>query len=105
MAYFVAASFRINEGKEEEAVRLLRQWFDKIDASEKDTLVYSIYRSKRDPLEWLVYEKYRDEAASSFHNTPGQRGDFDKAAAEAAILDRSSFDMYEPVISIKEKSE
>ena len=104
MAVYVAGTFRIKKGKEKKANSLLQEWFEKID-TEDGTLIYSIFRSKKDPNQYLFFEKYRDEEANAFHNSPGQRGDFDAAAGKADILDMESFDVFEPVISIKEKIE
>ncbi len=104
MAVYVTGTFRINEGKEEKAEALLKEWFKKIE-EEEGTLIYSIFRSKKDPRQYSFFEKYRDKEANAFHNSPTQRGDFDAAAGEAEILEPGSFDIYEPVISIKEKPE
>ena len=104
MAVYVTATFRINRGKEEQAHALFEQWFRKIE-KEEGTLIYSIFRSKKDPGQYLVFEKYRDEEANVFHNSPDQRGDFDAAAVEADILEPGSLDIFEPVISISEKAE
>ena len=102
MAVYVTGTFRINEGKEEKTEDLLREWFKKIE-EEEGTLIYSIFRSAQDPHQYLFFEKYRDEKANAFHNSPEQRGEFDAAVGEAEILEAGSFDIYEPVISIKEK--
>ena len=67
--------------------------------------MYSIFRSRKDPCKYLFFEKHRDGQAKAFHNSSGQRGDFDAAAGEAGILDMESFDIFESVISIKEKPE
>ena len=104
MAVYVTGTFRINEGKSEVAESLLKEWFKKIER-EKGTQIYSIFRSKKDPSQYLVFEKYRDEEANAFHNSPGQRGDFDAAARKADLLEPGSFDIYEPVISITEKAD
>ena len=104
MSVYVTGTFRMNKGKEEKALSLLQEWFKKIE-NEEGTLIYSLFRSKKDPNQYLIFEKYRDQEANAFHNSPDQRGDFDAAAGEAEILEAGSFDIYEPVISIKEKVE
>ena len=104
MAVYVAGAFKTKKGKEEETNALLKEWFKKIE-KEEGTMIYSIFRSSKDPNQYLFFEKYRDEDANAFHNSPGQRGDFDAAAGKADILDLESFDIFEPVISIKEKQE
>ena len=104
MAMYVAGTLRIKEGKGEKTKSLLEEWFRKIE-KEEGTLIYSVFRSKKDPNQYLFFEKYRDEDASAFHNTPGQRGDFDAAAGNADILDMESFEIFEPLISIEEKPE
>jgi quinol monooxygenase YgiN len=102
MSVHELASFRIKEGNGEEYIALLGEWLKKIEG-EKGTLVWSIYRSKKDPLQWLAYGKCKDEEAFKFHTSPGQ-SDFYKIA-KANILEGDSLVFYEPVIAIKEKPE
>ena len=104
MAIYGVGTLRIKEGKEEKGIELLEGWFKKIE-DEKGTLVYSIFHSKKNPLKLLFYEKFADERAQRFHNSPGQHLEFDRAANELDIFNWDSVEVFEPLIAITEKPE
>jgi autoinducer 2-degrading protein len=88
----ITAEFRINEGKDEEAVAAIEKVVAAVNANEPGTLMYTWHRGLKDPAQVLVYEQYADEAAMKAHSS-GEHGphlaEFQKAFA-AGVFDPST---------------
>jgi quinol monooxygenase YgiN len=81
MAVLVARYYvRAGEGDEVEAA--LREMAGLVHEREPDCILYEVNRSREDPNEFLLYERYRDSAALEAHReTPHF-----KAIVEGRIL-------------------
>jgi quinol monooxygenase YgiN len=66
MTVFIA-TLKIKPGQEAEFERLQRELSELTHASEPDTKVYDIIRSRDQPDTYLVYGRFTDEAAYQFH--------------------------------------
>lgn len=88
----VTAEFRINEGKEAEAIAAIEKVAAAVSANEPGTLMYTWHRGIKDPAQILVYEHYADEDAMKAHSS-GANGshlaEFQKAFA-SGVFDPSS---------------
>ncbi|MCS7275609.1 MAG: antibiotic biosynthesis monooxygenase [Dehalococcoidia bacterium] len=65
--YTVLATFRLQEGKEQEAEAVLQELAGRVQADEPGTIAYLFHRAKDDPRRIVVFEVYRDEAAFEAH--------------------------------------
>jgi quinol monooxygenase YgiN len=63
------ATLRIKPGHEAEFERLQRELSELTHAQEPDTMVYDILRSRDAPDTYVVYGRFRDEAAFQLHQT------------------------------------
>lgn len=63
----IYASFRINEGKETEAEKAIKDMVSAVEANEPGALLYAMNRSQQDPLEVHVFEMYKDQEAAAAH--------------------------------------
>ena len=66
MTAFIA-TLRIKPGQEAEFERLQQELSELTHASEPDTLVYDILRSRDTPDTYVVYARFKDEAAFQLH--------------------------------------
>ena len=66
MTAFIA-TLRIKPGQEAEFERLQQELSDLTHANEPDTLVYDIIRSRDTPDMYVVYARFKDEAAFQLH--------------------------------------
>lgn len=85
----ITAEFRINEGKDDEALAAIEALVAAVNDNEPGTLVYSWHRGLKDPAQVLVYEVYKDEDAMKAHTTTPHLAGFQKAFA-SGIFDLSS---------------
>ena len=65
----LAANMRAKAGKEEELAAVMSGLVKAVRAAEPGALAYTLHRSLKDPRAFLVYEKYRDQAALNAHLT------------------------------------
>lgn len=65
----VVVSFRIKEGKEEEAVALVKELTAAVEKSEPDALCYVAHRDAADPMKITFIEMYKDQAAVQAHRS------------------------------------
>lgn len=63
------ATLKIKPGHEAEFERLQRELSELTHAQEPDTIVYDILRSRDAPDTYVVYGRFRDEAAFQLHQT------------------------------------
>ena len=63
------ATLRIKPGHEAEFERLQRELSELTHAQEPDTIIYDILRSRDAPDTYVVYGRFRDEAAFQLHQT------------------------------------
>lgn len=66
MTCFIA-TLKIKPGHEAEFERLQRELSELTHQSEPDTIVYDIIRSRTNPDTYVVYGRFRDEAAFQYH--------------------------------------
>ena len=66
MTVFIA-TLRIKPGQEAEFERLQRELSELTHATEPDTKVYDIVRSRDQPDTYVVYARFKDEAAFQLH--------------------------------------
>jgi quinol monooxygenase YgiN len=66
MTVFIA-TLKIKPGQEAEFERLQQELSDLTHATEPDTKVYDIIRSRDDPDTYVVYGRFKDEAAFQLH--------------------------------------
>ena len=66
MTAFIA-TLRIKPGQEAEFERLQQELSELTHANEPDTLVYDILRSRDTPDTYVVYARFKDEAAFQLH--------------------------------------
>ena len=78
---FVTAEFRINDGKETEALAAIEAVVAGVNRSEPGALTYSWHRDIKDPAQILVYEIYADEEATKVHRASEHLAEFQKAFA------------------------
>ena len=66
----ITARLKVKEGKEPKMEQLLTDMVKKV-ATEPGALAYTVHRSTVDPTLFMIYEKYVDKEAFSFHkDTP-----------------------------------
>ena len=63
------ATLAIKAGKEEEFERLQKELSELTHAGEPDTLVYDVIKSRSKPRTYVVYGRFKDEAAFQAHQT------------------------------------
>ena len=61
------AQLKVQAGKADEARAAFRDLGRSVKANEPGTLEYNFFQRKDDPLTFLVFERYRDEAAFQAH--------------------------------------
>jgi len=77
----VTAEFRINEGKEAEALAAIEKLVAGVSENEPGALTYSWHRDLKDSLQILVYEVYADQEATKVHSASQHFAEFQKAFA------------------------
>lgn len=87
----VLARFEIQEGKEMEALKAVREMADAVKANEPGCLVYTVNRGQVNPQEIYIYEVYTDQGAFDAHRRTDHMRDLQSAFDE--YLDRSSFNV------------
>jgi quinol monooxygenase YgiN len=94
----VVAVMKVQEGKQEEMEKALRDIAPKV-ATEEGTLAYVINQAKKDPTTFLIYEKYQDKDALNHHSTTPYFAEFFEKIAP--LLDGApSIDIYKELASI-----
>jgi quinol monooxygenase YgiN len=63
----VIARFKMQPGKEDEALKAISEMAAAVEANEPGALAYVLHRGQVDPLEIYVYEGYADHAAFDAH--------------------------------------
>ncbi len=87
----VLARFKMQPGKEDEALAAVTKMAAEVEAKEPGALVYMMLRSKADPLEIYAYEVYADQAAFDAHRRTPQMDEMQ--AKFAQFMDRTSFNV------------
>ena len=77
----VTAEFRINEGKEAEAIAAIEKVVAGGSQNEPGALTYTWHRDLKDAAQILVYEVYADEEATKVHRASEHFAEFQKAFA------------------------
>jgi len=68
---------RTKEGMESEYERLFNELDAHVKANEPNSLSHELYRSPKNPRDYIVVEKYTDQSAADLH-TESERKFFDK---------------------------
>lgn len=61
------ATLKVKPGSEAEFERLQQELSELTHRTEPDTIVYDVIRSRTDPSTYVVYSRFRDEAAFLAH--------------------------------------
>ena len=77
------AEFRINDGKEAEAVAAIKKVVAAVNADEPGALTYTWHRDIKDAARILVYEVWADEEATKLHRDTEHVAEFNKAFGRA----------------------
>ncbi|MCH8052313.1 MAG: antibiotic biosynthesis monooxygenase [Chloroflexi bacterium] len=77
----VTAEFRINDGKEAEAIAAIEKVVAGVSRNEPGALTYTWHRDLKDAAQILVYEVYADEEATKVHRASEHFAEFQKAFA------------------------
>ena len=77
----VTAEFRVNEGKEAEALAAIEKLVAGVSRDEPGALTYTWHRDLKDSAQILVYEVYADEEATKAHRASEHFAEFQKAFA------------------------
>jgi quinol monooxygenase YgiN len=85
----VTAEFRINEGKDAEAVAAIEKLVAAVSENEPGALAYTWHRGLKDAAQVLVYEVYRDDEAMKAHMASPYLAEFQKAFA-SGVFDPST---------------
>ncbi len=81
----VTAEFRINEGKEAEALAVIEKLVAGVNRDEPGALTYAWHRDIKDAAQILVYEVYADEEATKVHRASEHLAAFQKAFADGVF--------------------
>jgi len=97
----VVAVMKTKAGKEKEFENAIRELMANVEA-EEGTLVYALHRAKKDPTQFLMFEKYVNEAAFAQHgSSPYFKEIFGRMAS---MMDGApKIEIYEELGGIKEK--
>ena len=65
----ISAVLKVKAGKEETLVEEMKALAKAVKENEPDTLDYVLHRSQKDPLTFMIYEKYKSGQAVQAHMT------------------------------------
>ena len=68
-------TFKIQEGKDEQAVELLTALTRAVEENEPGVLAYAAHRSTKDPSEVVFFEIYQNQEAVAAHRTAPHMGE------------------------------
>jgi quinol monooxygenase YgiN len=95
----ITARLKAKQGKEKKMEALLTDMVKKV-TTEPGALAYTIHRSTVDPSLFMIYEKYTDKAAFSFHKDSPHFAELGGSLGE--ILDGApDLQVWEEVAAIK----
>ena len=83
----VVARLRAAQGKGDALAAFLTEQAAVVRAAEPGCLVYRVHRSTKDPLAFLFYETYTDEAAYELHRAAPHLAAFRKRREEQGLID------------------
>jgi quinol monooxygenase YgiN len=78
----IIARFKMQAGKEEEALESAKKMGESVKAEEPGTLAYLVHRSIDDPSEIVYVEVYADDAAFQAHTQTPHMGELRARFAE-----------------------
>ncbi len=85
----IIARFKMQAGKEDEALERLRTMVSSVQAQEPGALAYICHRSQNDPAEIVFFEEYADDAAFQTHTQTPHMGEL-RAAFAAGLFDAAN---------------
>ena len=92
----VVAKLKVKAGQEDALIAGMRKMIAHVKANEPNTRTYVLYRSSKDPSQFLVYEVYADQAAFAAHGSSEPMQEFFRLAG--GIVDgRPDIAMYEEI--------
>ncbi len=94
----VVAKIRVQDGKADELVQLLKDIFPLVK-QEEGTLYYTVNRDRTDPNLVVVLEKYKDDAAFAAHSSTPHLADL-FAKAQSLVEGDMELMMMDEVASI-----
>jgi quinol monooxygenase YgiN len=77
------AEFRINDGKDAEALAAIEKLVAAVNAKEPGALTYTWHRDIKDAARILVYEVWADEEATKLHRDTDHMAEFNKEFGRA----------------------
>ena len=80
---WLIATFKVQDGKQAEFEAVMNPLVEKVRAQEPGTLIYSLVKSKKDPTQYLMVERYRSDDDRKAH---GQTDYFKQAADKFMAL-------------------
>jgi quinol monooxygenase YgiN len=85
----IIARMKMQAGKEDEALDVVRTMADAVEANEPKALAYVCHRNQKDPAEIIFFEVYADDEAFATHNQTPHMGVMRSKFAE--LFDTSTF--------------
>ncbi len=85
----ITAEFRINDGKEAEALAAIKTLVAAVSRNEPGALQYTWHRDIKDPARVFIYEIYADEEATKVHRASEHVREYQKTFA-AGVFDADS---------------
>ena len=93
----VIARFKMQPGKESEALEALKNIVAAVEANEPGALTYIMHRSQRDPTDVTVFEVYADGDAFSAHGQTAHMAALQGKLAQLADLSTVKIDRLERI--------
>ncbi len=93
----IVARFKVQAGKEDEALERLREMVGSVQAQEPGALAYICHRSQDDPSEIVFFEVYADDAALQAHGRTPHMGEFRAGFAQLFDASQVKIDLLERV--------
>ncbi len=93
----IIARVTMQEGKETEALEVLRTMAAAVQSEEPGAIGYIVHRSKDNPLEIVFFEAYADEAAFQTHMQTSHMGVFRAALGELFDLSKTKIEQLERI--------
>ena len=95
----VIAKLKAKNGKEGDLEEAFREIISKVQ-QEEGTLRYTLHRLRKDPTVFMLYEKYKDKDALSYHSSTPYFKELFRLLG--SILEgEPEIEMYEEIVGIK----
>jgi len=95
----IIAKLKAKSGKEGVMGEAMRDMVSKVE-KEEGTLIYTMHRARKDPTQFLFYEKFKDKEAFRYHSsTPDIKAFF--SLIEPLLDGKPEIEMYEEIAGIE----